>query len=403
MPPFGFVPFGFSARECVSVCLLIKDCVVALDSSRGSATEYREVIRELWALEHALCEVVSLAEGFETTAELNALVGSAKRVADQCKECIEGFLKRVKKYEKSLGACIHPSGGTAGTAATGHRLRGVTGKLSWALFMKEDLARFRAEINAHSSYINMILITASISFTKLNDKDLRDRLDENQQSLQHQFESTKDTNDEKSEEQLALLGQLNHTLAEQTRRLEAQGNTTTRLAERMKYFMGLGTELKAFMRRIWMLSFRSYNILLDLQRRVPPEFEKCWIQEPLILTDAIGRVAPVHLELINSWEVLESVLAARFRNIPGGERKIEDKEYALQDRKSLKDLERNVPFEACFMPGGYVDMAMIFQGGQIRGNSCPACGKGSEYGQSVAVIWCGLFSVVQVVAYGFSV
>jgi hypothetical protein len=241
------------------------------------------------------------------------------------------------------------------------------------------------------------------SLTRLNDKDLRDRLNENHQGLRHQLESTSRTNDNKSSEQLALLGQLKRTLREQTKRLEAHSNTTRSLAERMcdaripssilmlingrKYFMTLGADLKAFMRRIWTLSFRSYNILLDLQTRVPPEFAQCWIQEPLILTDAIGRVAPVHLELINSWEVLESVLVARFRNIPGGERKIKHNEYALQDRKSLKDLERDLPFEACFMPGGKVDMAMIFQGSQSWGNSCPSCGKGSEHRQSVAVIW----------------
>ena len=66
------------------------------------------------------------------------------------------------------------------------------------------------------------------------------------------------------------------------------------------------------------MNFQCYNILRDLQTRVPPEFEPCWIQEPLMLTDALGRVAPVHLELINNWHVLESVLVARFRNIPGG-------------------------------------------------------------------------------------
>jgi len=162
MPSFGFVPFGFSARECVSVCLLIKDCVIALDSSRGSATEYQQVIRELWALEHALCEVVTLAEGFESTAELNALAGSAKRVADQCKECIEGFLKKVKKYQKSLALTYEDTGGTTVSVSTKHQWRDAVGKLGWALFMKDDLAKFRAEINAHSSYINMLLITASM-------------------------------------------------------------------------------------------------------------------------------------------------------------------------------------------------------------------------------------------------
>jgi hypothetical protein len=139
-----------------------------------------------------------------------------------------------------------------------------------------------------------------------------------------------------------------------------------------RYFFILGAELKTFMARIWTLNFRSYSILLDLQTRVPREFQPCWIQEPLILTDALGRVAPVHLELINSWGVLESVLAARFQNIPG-ERKIKRREYALQDRGSLSDIDRSAQFDVCFLPGRKVDMTMIFKETQPQTVSCPGC------------------------------
>lgn len=117
------------------------------------------------------------------------------------------------------------------------------------------------------------------------------------------------------------------------------------------------------MARIWTLNFRSYNILLDLQTRVPREFEPCWIQEPLILTDALGHIAPVHLELVNSWDLWESVLEARFRNIPG-ERKIKRKEYALQDRFSQQDIQRSASFESCFLPGRRVDMSIVSKQGQ---------------------------------------
>jgi hypothetical protein len=140
------------------------------------------------------------------------------------------------------------------------------------------------------------------------------------------------------------------------------------------------------MARIWTLNFRSYNILLDLQTRVPREFEPYWIQEPLILTDALGRVAPVHLELINSWHVLEAVLAARFRNIPG-ERKVEQGEYALQDRGSLRDIERSQSFETNFPPGRKVDMSIVFNRRQPTGNPCPACGVESESDGATATTW----------------
>jgi hypothetical protein len=145
------------------------------------------------------------------------------------------------------------------------------------------------------------------------------------------------------------------------------------------------------MTRIWTLNFRSYNILLELQTRVPPEFKPCWIQDPLILTDALGRVAPVHLELINSWNVLESVLEARFHNVPG-ERKIKRREYALQDRFSQLDIERSASFDSCFLPGRRVDMSMVFMGGNTSGAICPGCGLHSGRDNTMATIWY-IFSV----------
>jgi hypothetical protein len=140
------------------------------------------------------------------------------------------------------------------------------------------------------------------------------------------------------------------------------------------------------MAQIWTLNFRSYKILLDLQTRVPREFEPCWIQEPLILTDALGRVAPIHLELINSWDVLESVLMARFRNIPG-ERKVMQGEYALQDRGSLRDIEKSQVFESSFLPGRKVDMSMIFEQKHTIVKSCPGCQLEMKEDNAISTIW----------------
>jgi hypothetical protein len=32
--------------------------------------------------------------------------------------------------------------------------------------------------------------------------------------------------------------------------------------------------------------------------------------------DAHGRIAPIHLELVNTWDIFEAVLAARFSGLP---------------------------------------------------------------------------------------
>ena len=107
--------------------------------------------RELWALDRALLEVVNLAQSFETTVELNALSHTVRRVAEQCKSCIEGLLKRIKGHEMALKE-----------GSSENKFKDVKGKVSWALCGREHLGKFRAEINGHSAAINMLLITASV-------------------------------------------------------------------------------------------------------------------------------------------------------------------------------------------------------------------------------------------------
>jgi hypothetical protein len=43
--------------------------------------------------------------------------------------------------------------------------------------------------------------------------------------------------------------------------------------------------------------------------------------------DALGRVVPIHVELVNSWELFEGVVEARFLHFPG-ENKVKSTEYA---------------------------------------------------------------------------
>lgn len=54
--------------------------------------------------------------------------------------------------------------------------------------------------------------------------------------------------------------------------------------------------------------YRNVNLLtheavIALQTNIPAQLEKCWTQEPATLDDALGRVTPIHLEFLDSWEV----------------------------------------------------------------------------------------------------
>ena len=144
------VTFG-SVGDIITLCIIIKDLVKALDDSKGSSAQYQEVIRELWALDRVLLEVELLWRTCESTNELNALRETAHRMADQCRRSIEAFLKKVEKYRPSLR-----DGGS------GSVLRDATMKIRWQVSHADELTKFRAEINAHCSAINMLLLTASV-------------------------------------------------------------------------------------------------------------------------------------------------------------------------------------------------------------------------------------------------
>ena len=144
------VTFG-SVGDIITLCIIIKDLVKALDDSKGSSAQYQEVIRELWALDRVLLEVELLWRTCESTNELNALRETAHRMADRCRRSIEAFLKKVEKYRPSLR-----DGGS------GSVLRDATMKIRWQVSHADELTKFRAEINAHCSAINMLLLTASV-------------------------------------------------------------------------------------------------------------------------------------------------------------------------------------------------------------------------------------------------
>lgn len=146
------VTFG-SVGDIISVCLLVKDLVEALDKARGSKAEYQSVIRDLWTLNRALLEIDLLTRqhGDGATPELKGLCETAKVAASRCRELLESFLGRLKKYESTFHEQQNPS-----------ILREAAMKIRWRLGEKEALDEFRVQIVGMSSSLHMLLATASV-------------------------------------------------------------------------------------------------------------------------------------------------------------------------------------------------------------------------------------------------
>lgn len=140
LPPPGF---GFSVGDFLSGLELIRQLIKALEDSSGSSKEYRDLIRELYSLERALIEVKSL--NIEESPQKRAV----EQVAVQCQQTISFFLEQIAKYQPSLGGL-------------GKSWRGSLRKVQWALYKKEDVQKFRAQIQGHTSSITILLLTLKL-------------------------------------------------------------------------------------------------------------------------------------------------------------------------------------------------------------------------------------------------
>ena len=142
------ITFG-SVGDIISVSLLVKDLLIALNDSRGSSAEYQALVRELYILDTALLQVEQLSRSHSTTPELQALCETAKQTVTKCRDSVAEFTARIKKYSRSLAA-----------GGSGNILKDTARKIQWRASQKEaEIAKFRAELTGYSESINMLLAT----------------------------------------------------------------------------------------------------------------------------------------------------------------------------------------------------------------------------------------------------
>jgi hypothetical protein len=118
-----------------------------------------------------------------------------------------------------------------------------------------------------------------------------------------------------------------------------------------------------------MASQKSLQTLEVIHSNLPPQIMQ---QQPVIFRDALDRIAPIHLEWINSWEAFLAVLKVRFKE--RGLRKVENMEFALQQAGSHRDIKVAESWEATFCPGQEINMSIVFhQTGYATSSLCPSC------------------------------
>src|SRR5438046_786758 len=143
---------------------------------------------------------------------------------------------------------------------------------------------------------------------KVNDDKLNARLSDAEQKTQTSFDN-----------QDSILDEVRNRLEENNRLVSAGNAATTKIMDslRLAWLKQLGLELKAFMWKIITINFATYKAVIAIQAGLPTRLERSLIQEPFILEDTIGRIAPVHLQFIDSWDAFDAVLELRFRDVHG--------------------------------------------------------------------------------------
>ena len=123
-----------------------------------------------------------------------------------------------------------------------------------------------------------------------------------------------------------------------------------------------GADLRSIVVRICETNMKIYKMVMEMQaiisQQLPPQVER---QQPALFEDAHGRISPVHIEFINTFEAFQAVLEVRFRHV-AGLRKVQRNEYAISDKSSKRKLNLHGHWDSLFLPGRKVVMSMLFQG-----------------------------------------
>lgn len=138
------VGFGFSTGDFIAGIDLIGTIINALNDASTASLEYRELIRQLYSLESALIQVKKVKFDGAQHAETVGLW----QAASQCHQAIDDFWKTIQKYQPHLR-----EGGS------NSRIKDSWMRVRWSLCKKDDLAKFKINLSAHTASIQLLLNT----------------------------------------------------------------------------------------------------------------------------------------------------------------------------------------------------------------------------------------------------
>lgn len=274
------IGFGFSAGDFISGLLLVKDVIRALDNVAGSSAEYLALKAELQSLERAL--------NLLCDSSLTIFDGPYRqRVEETVQACcgiIHAFLTRTTKFDEALPNSTNVSQkDTAAIPGWKITLR----KVQWAFFKKEDVTLVRAQLSTQTSTLNTLLNLSQIRAHEDHSdalKNLHIQINLQQDQL-HRVETKVQQHSESADSTRNELRSINQALCSVKREV-----THTKMAAML----------------IWRLGKVVFEFIkclqLNLRNPVPAQVI---LNQVAVLEDALGRIAPLHIEWLNSRDVCQ--------------------------------------------------------------------------------------------------
>lgn len=183
------------------------------------------------------------------------------------------------------------------------------------------------------------------------------------------------------------MNEIKNELQENNKQVRAGNAFTSTIVEslRLDWIRSLSLDIKKFMQGVFVTTFATYKVVLDIRRRLPSHLERCPYQEPFVLEDSHGRIKPVHMDCINSWDAFHAWLEVQFRDLQC-HTMVQNKKYILHESAANRDIEQRSPWENAFLPGQRIVMCMLFID-CTDSTCCPKCFLESPVAKDSDIKW----------------
>lgn len=133
-------PFGVSISDFIAGIKLFKDAIGSLSDTRGASVEFNQLRQSLESLDKAF----QMIPKFNTATHDEAL----SPAIEGTRRCVTNFLVGVAKFDILNDKSV-----------SNRKLKRSFRQIQWAVCKREDVKKFRIELETHISSIEMHLLS----------------------------------------------------------------------------------------------------------------------------------------------------------------------------------------------------------------------------------------------------